>query len=67
MAQGRNARVIWQDLVDDHGFASGYASVQRFVKRLRATRRPETHPVITTAPGDTNCARGNRGAPSRIS
>jgi transposase len=52
VAQGRNGRVIWQDLVDDHGFASGYASVQRFVKKLRATQRPETHPVITTAPGE---------------
>jgi transposase len=52
VAQGRNARVIWQDLVDDHGFASGYASVQRFVKQLRETRRPESHPVITTAPGE---------------
>jgi transposase len=52
VAQGRNAMVIWQDLVDDHGFASGYASVQRFVKKLRETRRPESHPVITTAPGE---------------
>ena len=52
MAQGRNAMVIWQDLVDDHGFPSRYASVQRFVKKLRETRRPEAHPVITTAPGE---------------
>jgi hypothetical protein len=35
VTQGRNAMVIWQDLVDDHGFAAGYASVQRFVKKLR--------------------------------
>ena len=48
----RRELAIWQDLVDDHGFASGYASVQRFVKKLRGTRRPETHPVITTAPGE---------------
>jgi transposase len=52
VAQGRNAMVIWQDLVDDHGFASGYASVQRFVKKLRDTQRPEAHPVITTPPGE---------------
>ena len=52
VAAGRNAMVIWQDLVDDHGFAAGYASVQRFVKKLRETQRPETHPVITTAPGE---------------
>jgi transposase len=52
VAQGRNAMVIWQDLVDDHGFPARYASVQRFVKTLRETRRPEAHPVITTAPGE---------------
>jgi transposase len=52
VAQGRNAMVIWQDLVDDHGFPARYASVQRFVKKLRATRKPEAHPVIITAPGE---------------
>jgi transposase len=52
VAQGRNAMVIWQDLVDDHGFSARYASVQRFVKKLRAQRSPETHPVITTPPGE---------------
>jgi transposase len=52
VTQGRNAMVIWQDLVDDHGFAAGYASVQRFVKKLRTTQRPEAHPVITTVPGE---------------
>jgi len=29
--RGRNAVAIWQDLVDGHGFASGCASVRRFV------------------------------------
>ena len=48
----RGAMAIWQDLVDDHGFAAGYASVQRFVKKLRATRTPAAHPVIETAPGE---------------
>jgi len=52
VGQGRNAMVIWQDLVDDHGFAARYASVQRFVKTLRAQRSPEAHPVITTPPGE---------------
>ena len=31
-ARGRNAMAIWQDLVDDHGFAARYASVRRFVR-----------------------------------
>ncbi len=26
---------IWQDLVDDHGFPAGYASVRRFVSTVR--------------------------------
>jgi transposase len=44
--------VIWQDLVDDHGFTSGYASVKRFVAKLRAEVPHEAHPVIETAPGE---------------
>jgi transposase len=52
LASGRNARAIWQDLVDMHGFAAAYASVQRFVKKLRGARTPEAHPVIVTAPGE---------------
>jgi transposase len=52
VAQGRHAMAIWQDLVDDHGFPARYASVQRFVKKLREARTPEAHPVIVTAPGE---------------
>ena len=52
VTQGRGAMAIWQDLVDDHGFPARYASVQRFVKKLRETREPEAHPVIETAPGE---------------
>ena len=50
---GRDAMSIWQDLVDDHGFAHGYASVQRFVRKLRGeTSTREAHPVVVTAPGE---------------
>lgn len=50
---GRNAKVIWQDLVDDHGFEAGYASVRRFVRKLRQTSGgSDAHPVITTEPGE---------------
>ncbi len=49
---GRNAMAIWQDLVDDHGFAARYASVRRFVVKLRGQRTPDAHPVIVTAPGE---------------
>ena len=52
LAAGRNAMAIWQDLVDDHGFAAKYASVKRYVGRLRASATPEAHPSIFTPPGE---------------
>jgi len=52
VGRGRNAMAIWQDLVDRHGFAAGYASVQRFLHRQRLAVVPEAHPAIRTAPGE---------------
>jgi len=52
VARGRNAKAIWQDLVDDQGFAAGYASVMRFVRGLRGAQSAQAHPIITTAPGE---------------
>ncbi len=52
VTRGRNAMAIWQDLVDDHGFTAGYASVKRFVGRLRKAAPPEARVVITTAAGE---------------
>lgn len=49
---GRNAKAIWQDLVDDHSFKAGYASVKRFVVRLRGQSTPQAHPVISTPAGE---------------
>jgi hypothetical protein len=37
---------IWQDLVDQHGFAGGYQSVKRFVRKLRGVQSPEACAVI---------------------
>jgi len=51
LSRGRNAVAIWQDLVDEYGFASSYQSVQRFVRKLRGTQAPEARVVIVTAPG----------------
>lgn len=51
MARGRNAVGIWQDL-DDNGFRGRYASVKRFVAKLRGCRPVEARVVITTAPGE---------------
>jgi len=52
LAKGRNAMAIWQDLVDGHGFAEKYASVKRFVRKLRGSSTPEARVVIETAPGE---------------
>ena len=52
LTRGRNAVAIWQDLVDDHGFPGRYASVRRFVVKLRGSAPADARVVITTAPGD---------------
>ena len=52
LLQGRNAMGIWQDLVDTYGFADGYQSVKRFVRKLRGMRSPEARVVIETSPGE---------------
>ena len=52
LSQGRNAKAIWQDLVDVYGFASGYQSVKRFIRRFRGKQSPEACAVIETAPGE---------------
>lgn len=52
LSKGRNAMSIWQELVDQYGFASGYQSVKRFVRRLRGPHTTEACAVIVTAPGE---------------
>jgi transposase len=52
LSRGRNAKAIWQDLVDIHGFTVGYQSVQRFVGKLSRAAKPEARAVIQTAPGE---------------
>jgi transposase len=52
LAKGRNAMAIFQDLVDGHGFSGKYASVKRFVRKLRGSATPEARVVIQTAPGE---------------
>lgn len=46
LSRGRNAMGIWQDLVDRHGFAGGYQSVKRFVRKLRGAVSPEARVII---------------------
>ena len=51
LSRGRNAMAIWQDLVDTRGFAGGYQSVKRFVRKLLGG------PVQGSLRGDRDCAR----------
>ena len=52
LSRGRNAMAIWQDLVDTCGFAAGYQSVRRFVRKLQGSQSPKACAVIETAPGE---------------
>jgi transposase len=52
LSRGRNAKAIWQDLVDDHGFTGDYQSVKRFVRKQRGSVLPAARVVILTAPGE---------------
>src|SRR5258707_15606879 len=52
LSNGRNAKAIWQDLVDVHGFPGDYQSVKRFIRRFRGKQSPEACTVIETAPGE---------------
>src|ERR1700722_5118000 len=52
LSRGRNAKAIWQDLVDDHGFTGGSQGGRRFVGKFRGSSSPEARVVIITAPGE---------------
>ncbi len=53
LRKGRNAKAIYQDLVDDHGFSGRYASVKRFARHCRGGMQgPEARAVILTPPGE---------------
>src|SRR5215831_3815962 len=52
LSKGRNAKAIYQDLVDSHGFAGRYASVKRFVRQLRGQPAKSACAVIVTPPAE---------------
>jgi transposase len=52
LARGRNAKAIWQDLFDDHGFTGGYQSVKRFIQKLHGASTKQPCAVIFTNPGE---------------
>jgi len=52
LGRGRNAKAIWQDLVDDHGFTGGYQSVKRFIQKLHGASKRQPCAIIVTKPGE---------------
>jgi hypothetical protein len=49
LSKGRNAKAIWQDLVDRSGFSGSYQSVKRFIRDLRGHSSPEACAVMLVA------------------
>jgi transposase len=62
LEEGLSAQRIWQDLVSDHGFADGYQSVQRFVRRLQF-KTPLPFRRMETPPGEQAQIDFGVGAP----
>jgi len=52
LEDGRTTMSIWQQLVEQRGFAARYATVNRFVRKLRHVTSPEARVVIETRPGE---------------
>ena len=51
LRRGRNGKSIWQDLVDQYGFAGDYQSVKRFVRKLCGSPGQQPAGIIITDPG----------------
>jgi len=62
LEDGLTAQRIWQDLVADYGYPSGYESVKRYVRGLRKQGRVVG--VFHTAPGEEGQVDFFRGAPT---
>ena len=65
VALGRNAQSIYQDLVEQSGFAHRYNSVKRFVRALKA-REPERFDVLEFLPGEEAQVDYGQGALTRL-
>jgi transposase len=52
VAAGRNAKAIWQELVDEHGFTADYQSVKRFVRKVCGATAKQACAIIATPPGE---------------
>jgi hypothetical protein len=59
---GLSARRIYQDLVEQNGFGESYQSVQRFVRKLKATQ-PQRVWRVEVQPGEEVQVDFGFGAP----
>lgn len=63
-AKGCNAKVIYQGLVEHHGYEGGYDAVKRFVRKLRPDDR-KISCRFETPPGEESQVDFGEGAPTR--
>lgn len=63
LSQGASAQVIWQDLVDESGFAGSYDAVKRFVRGLRKLS-PTVFAVMSSAAGEEAQVDYGKGSPA---
>jgi len=52
LSKGRNAKAIWQDLVDTYGFTGAYQSVKRFIRNSAGSSRRKPLRSFRPAPGE---------------
>ena len=62
LEQGLTAQRIWQDLVEDEGYAHSYESIKRYVRRVRPRRKVVG--VFHSAPGEEAQVDFFQGAPT---
>ena len=65
VAKGCNSTVIYQDLVEHHGYEGAYDSVKRFVRKLRPPADPKFSYRFETSPGEESQVDYGEGAPTR--
>jgi transposase len=64
VGKGRNATAIYQDLVENHGYAGAYNAVKRFVRTLKPGREAYAKCRFETEPGQEAQVDYGEGAPT---
>jgi transposase len=64
LAKGRNAKAIYQDLVEHHGYTGSYDAVKRLARKLQPAE-PKISCRFETRPGQEGQVDYGEGAPTR--